>query len=217
MGGIHDMLAIAQQQAAASVFASFPIKRGEVVSFDADNYTVVVRLLPYGVNTGDIPLYTPWAGTPGTKSGLRGGPAAGTTVLVLALDPGGAELVAMATSYSGKNEGPATAEGEYHVAINPETYVKMDLEENTKIGGGATVQAIAPRVELKSSSGALADGDGIVRKEDLQAVVDSVNALVDWLNTCPFLGNFGAPVLPRGIPRTHIADATASSIAGAEE
>lgn len=143
-----------------------------------DDGTVIVKLLPDGVLTGALPYYTPYAGKPGTKSGLGVGVRKGTAVMVVAFDAKGEDLRVIGSAHTDKNQAPGVPEGEVHlVHEDVENYAKLRNNGHTSVGGKQSVRLVAPKVDLNDSDAALDTPNNIVRKSDYDALVDELNAV----------------------------------------
>jgi len=150
---------------------------GVVESYNDDG-TVVVKLQPSGVVTGALPYYTPFAGKPGTKSGLAMGVRPGTDVMVVAFDAAGEDLRVIASAHTDKNPAPGVPEGEvWLVHEDNENHVKLRNDGHTRVGGKTSIRNIAPKVDLTNSDAALSEANNIVRKSDYDALVDEINAM----------------------------------------
>lgn len=165
-----------------------------MVSYNPDEGTVVVELLPEGVKTGDIPFMTPWAGTPGSASGFQFGPEPGLQVTVLAFDTEWEHLKAIPSEFSEVNKPPGAPAGEaWLVMEDGETYVKLRKSGHTDVGAKIAARLAAPLIQLSDTLDELADDDAVVRKKDLMAVVDVLNSLIAAYKAHKHIGNMGAP------------------------
>lgn len=205
-----DIFGTINQAAAAQGEKSLQFRMGEIKSYDPAAGTVTVHLKPGDQETGDIPFMTPWAGN---GWGQAAGPTVGMPVLVLSLDADQEHMMAMSGYYNDVFKAPAPKPGEWWVSHEKLQYVKL-------LNDGRTVIGSKESIDLSTTEDPLNDDDSIVRKKDLQRVIDYINGtLRNWLIGAPHLGNFGMPVVvnPATLPAfTEHPAATASNIAKAE-
>ena len=184
------------ERAREAAAGSLQFRMAEIVTYDEENGgSVTVKYLPSGLVSGDMPLATSWAGTPGeAASGAGGGPEPGTLFLVLGLDANFDLAVALMALWSSKNLAPAVPAGEYWVFHKSGSYVKLDNEERVRIHAPVQVDLIAPLVQLTDSLDALTAEKAVVRKEDLQTLIDWINnSLIPWTKAHTHIGNLGFP------------------------
>jgi hypothetical protein len=208
--GVHDVdfLALIDERAKNQMLSALQFALAEVVSYDekAEPPTAVFKTLPDGVPTGDIPIGTAWAGTPGEVSGAAGGPEVGTLALLAKVDPAGQVMKCLAFFPSAKNLTPPVPAGEYWVFHKSGSYVKLGNDKTVKVYAAEKVLVDAQAIQLSDSLDILGDDDAIVRKKDLQAVINYVKGH-------KHVGNFGSPTSEPIIPP---GDADASSVAKAK-
>lgn len=188
------------------------IVRGVIASYNAQEGTVVVKLMPHNVLTGDMQFLTPWAGTPGTTSGFQAGPEPGLQVIVLALDAAWQDCVCMPSVFSDVNHPPGAPAGEAWLLHKSGSSVKLTNAGDVDMAGNTAVRLNAALVQLSNSFNSLGDGNSVVRKSDLQTVITAINAFVSAFNSHTHLGNLGGPTSSPIIPTSSLGAATASSI-----
>jgi hypothetical protein len=183
---------------------------GEVESWDPAQGTVVVMTKPGDNLTGDIPFMTPCVGAKGPDgkaSGMQWGPAKGTPVVVFTTDSAQEHLYAMAQHYNDVFPSPGALEGEWWIRHKDGAYVKL-LNDGRVVIGSTTY------VDISDTTAPLGDDDCIVRRADLQAVIDKLNALTNWCRDHTHPGTAPAilpyPLGPLTIPQW-CPDATASA------
>ncbi len=185
----NDLLGYMGQQARAVVPNTVP-QYGEVASYNPDNNTVRVKLYPQAIVTGDIQLFVPWVGP--TGCGMQFGPEVGTQVLVVPMDTTGEHKVCILSAYNDKFKAPGAPAGDVWFLFAAKTFIKYLKAAKTLLLGAETAfQVVSPLVELGAAD--LTADDGVVRKSDLQAVVDDLNNLRDWCTKHKHVGNMGAP------------------------
>lgn len=201
------LMAEAGRQTGGKVF----VQHGEIDSYDKDAGTVIVELKPDGVKTGDIQLGSAW-------NGMQGGPLKGDQVMVWALDPEFEDLIGFGFTHT--DDSPGTPGGEFWIVGRPDkaNRVKIKNDGVTEVGGSTAVRAVAPTVELSDMLDALGADDAIVRKADLQVIVNALTSLTSYIAVhLHGNGNFGAPTTnPLTPPPSAPATATASSVAKAK-
>lgn len=203
-----DLLHLLDDRARAHAASSLQLRLAEVVEWhpDAEPPSATFKTLPDGLLTGDLPVGSAWAGSPGAVSGALGGPEVGTLALLGCLDAEGQVMMCLCFFGSTKNHLPPVPSGEYWVFHKGGSYVKLGNDDTVKIHGTAKVLVSAPAIQLSDDLEILGDDDGIVRKKDLQAVVNA-------LKSHNHVGNLGIPTSTMVVPA---ADAQASTIAKAK-
>ena len=218
---MSGLLGLLHQIGRDHALSAIQTAEGRVVSYNPEEGTVVVELLPEGVQTGDIPFLTPWAGTPGTASGFQFGPSPGLQVTVLAFDTEWEHLKALPSQFSEVNRPPGTPEGEAWLVLeDEETGVKLKKSGHADVSAKTAARIQAPLIQLSDTLDALTDDDAVVRKKDLKAVVEVLNALIDAYKAHKHVGNMGAPTPldPADIAAApQPATAKGSSVARAKE
>jgi hypothetical protein len=203
-----DFLALLDSRARAHAASSLQFKLAEVVEWhpDAEPPSATFKTLPDGLTTGDLPVGAAWAGSPGATSGALGGPEKGTLALLGCLDAEGQMMMCLTFFGSTKNSLPAVPSGEYWVFHKSGSYVKLGNDEHVKVHGTQQVDIVAPVVQLSDALDGLSDDNAIVRKKDLQAVIN-------YIKGHTHIGNLGAATSSPVVP---CADAQASSVAKAK-
>ncbi len=197
---LEQLVGVMVQKAQAVAQNALQFEEGFIETYDKDTCTVTVALGPNKLLSGDMPLLQWWADTDG--NGAQAGPQKGAGVLVISLDMEGRHKVCLPGMYNEKNRPPGAPAGEAWIV------------QKTKIA------AIAPVVELKASKDdTLGAGDAIVRKSDLQAVIDHLNS--NWMPQIksPAYLMFGMPVVPAPtllLGMLAVPTATASSVGRAK-
>ncbi len=216
MSGMSELFGIMNAAAGEHAAGALQFVLGEVESWDPDQGTVVVTTKPGDNLTGDIPFMTPCVGAKGPDgkaSGMQWGPAKGTPVVVFSTDGAGEHLYAMAQHFNDVFPSPGALQGEWWVTHKDGAYVKLLNDKRAVVGSTESI-------DLSTTEDPLTDDDSLVRKKDLQRVIDYMNnTLRPWLLGAPYLGNFGVPCLtnPATLPAyTPAQTATASVIAKAE-
>lgn len=196
MQGVHEILSMMGETARDAATRALQFRFGEIASYDPENApgVVTVKYKPDDTLSGDMPLATTWSGSPEVPSGALGGPELGSQVIVLAFDLEWTHTIAVLATWSNTNPPPPVPAGEYWVFHKAGSYVKLDNEERVRIHGPVQVDLIAPLVQFTDSLAALGPEKSVVRKEDLQALIDWINnSLIPWIKNHAHVGNLGSP------------------------
>lgn len=223
----HELLATLAAQARSAAAGALQFQHGEIDTYDPETATVTVVLQPDGLRTGDVQFLTPWAGVPDTSTntgtGMLCGPEKGMQVLVIKLDDEGEHLICFPSTFNETNYPPQVPAGEWWLlkSGDAKTYVKLVSGGKTQIGGKTEVDVIAPLVQLSDTIDTLGPDYAVVRRKDLQAVIDDLNDLKALVKAHDHIGNMGAPTpldpTYAADPRlNNTPDAGASSVAQAK-
>lgn len=219
MSTAHNLLLLMGHMAGMHAEASLQFRNAEVVSYNKDDNTVVVKFKPDNVESGDLPIYLPWNGTPGYNSGFQAGLEPGALVLVFAFDANWEHLGVLGTCYSDANKAPGAPQGEVWWVHKSGSYVKMKINGDLFFGSPTQIDLAAPLIQLSDSLSALGGGTEVVRKQDLQALIDWINnSLIPWLKSHAHVGNLGSLTSSPATAALLLnkSDATASSVAKAK-
>lgn len=194
------------------------LRFGEVVKQDLDGVRVQVE---FKERDGVV---SPWLMVPqrGTKDNkFYDVPDLGSHVACL-LDEHDEEGLVLGAVYSDVDEAPVKSGDKWHVTFKDGTKLEYDRasHELTVDAPDGKVLIKCPAVMLGASD--LAAENAVVRRSDLQAVIEELNALKSWAAAHKHIGNMGAPtpIDPTDAAAPAVAqpcpDATASDVAKAK-
>ena len=210
MSEYHDIMGVMAASGDANASRSLQFIDGEIESWDPTTGTVTVNLQPGGQPTGNIPYLTPLAGK---GWGIQVGPPRGMPVKVFATDAEKEHLYCMAAHYNDVFKSPGAKQGESWITHEKLSYVKLLNDERVVIGSKVSI-------DLSDTEDPLGDDDAIVRKADLQKVIDDVNALKAHVDShkhiSAWIGSPTSPSVAASGPAPTTAPAEASSIAKAK-
>lgn len=217
--GVESLVNTMVMKAVGAAMKALQFEEGVIESYDARSGTVRVALGASKLVSQPMPYVQPWAGP--NQTGMGAGPLKGNAVLVLSIDLAGRHMFCFPGTWNDKNPPMNVPAGEAWIVQEKDaTYAKLKNDGVHQVAGKTRVENVAPIVCFLSSPGSsLSDGNAVVRKSDLQAVVNHLNNV--WRPQ--LLGNpyllFGMPVVPNPtllIGFAPVPTVTASSVARAE-
>jgi hypothetical protein len=201
---------------------------GELTDYDPTTHTAKFNL-PMVTDendniqeTGFLPLGTMFTGV---GFGLQFPPDQGDQALILFLDHNGSTPMAAVFLYNQTETPPFTDGKSWGWLDKLGNFVKTtkdganagDGAGGARVLGQAYASVVAPKVEL-SKEGLTTDQD-VVRRKDLQMVVDQVNSFIDIFNSHTHMGvqSGGSSTAPPTSPATDLSPAQASSTVAAND
>jgi phage baseplate assembly protein V len=126
-------------------------KTGLVTGYDATNYSVKVTLQPEGIETGWIPLLSPWVGN---GWGLFCPPTVDDMVEVQ-FEQGGAEAAFACLRFYNDEDRPLTVpSGEFWLVHKAGAFVKLTNDGRLLLNGQAEIDMTAPVLNITVSGNA---------------------------------------------------------------
>ena len=125
---MDDLMNAARREAERVMATRATTRTGLVTSYDPDNYAVKVALQPEGVETGWLPLASPWVGN---GWGMFAPPSIGDQVVVEALEGENETRVVLDRLYSNDDRPLSVPSGEFW--LQHETGAKIRLLNDGKI------------------------------------------------------------------------------------
>lgn len=148
MKGLMNQVRIQAQMAAAD---STSAKTGLVSGYDATNYSVKVTLQPEGIETGWIPLLSPWVGN---GWGMFCPPTVGDMVEVQ-FEQGGAEAAFACLRFFNDQDRPlAVGAGEFWLVHKSGSSLKLTNDGKLSINGYAEIDLTTPTLHITTSGNA---------------------------------------------------------------
>lgn len=127
------------------------VKTGLVSGYDATNYSVKVTIQPEGIDTGWIPLLSPWVGN---GWGMFCPPSIGD-MLEVQFEQGGAEAAFACMRFYNDSDRPLAAPaGEFWLVHKLGASVKLTNDGKLLINGQAEIDVTAPVLNITISGNA---------------------------------------------------------------
>ena len=134
-----------RKQAQMATAGIAQVKTGLVTGYDATNYSVKVTIQPEGIETGWIPLLSPWVGN---GWGMFCPPSVGDMVEVQ-FEQGGAEAAFACMRFYNDSDRPLAApSGEFWLVHKLGASVKLTNDGKLLINGQAEIDLTAPTLNI---------------------------------------------------------------------